>query len=64
MTLNRVLAVWLDRHGTGREAGHAALFPISNESSYGNAHARFLDAWHIAGIVAASSAIFAKLRNI
>ena len=42
--------------GTGREIAYAALFLISNESSYVNAHAPFLDASHLAGIVRGSSA--------
>jgi hypothetical protein len=40
------------RHpGTGRKAAHAALFSISNESSYPSAHTLFLDTGHIAGVV-------------
>ena len=37
--------------GTGWEVAYAALFLISNESSYVNAHTLFLDAGHMAGIV-------------
>jgi hypothetical protein len=39
------------RQGTGWEVVYAALFLISNESSYVNAHTLFLDAGHRAGIV-------------
>ena len=39
------------RHCTGRQVAYAALFLISNESSYVNAHTLFLDAGHMAGIV-------------
>ena len=39
------------RHGTGWEVVYAALFLISNESSYVNAHTLFVDAGHMAGIV-------------
>jgi NAD(P)-dependent dehydrogenase (short-subunit alcohol dehydrogenase family) len=38
-------------HGTGREVAYAALFLISNESSYVNADALFLDGGHLGGIV-------------
>ena len=38
------------KHPAGSIA-HAALFLISNESSYVNAHTLFLDAGHMAGIV-------------
>mgnify|MGYP001208011694 CR=1 FL=1 len=39
------------RRGTGWEVAYAALFLISHESSYGNAHTLLLDAGHIGGIV-------------
>jgi hypothetical protein len=44
------------RHGTGWEVVCAALFLISNESSYANAHTLFPGAGHMAGIVRSSSA--------
>ncbi len=44
-------AVPFGRQGTGWEVAYAALFLISNESSYVNAHTLFLDAGHMAGIV-------------
>jgi len=40
-----------NHRGTDPEAAYAALFPISNESSYDNAHTRFLDGGHLGGIV-------------
>jgi len=48
MTANTVRS---GHRGTGRETAHAALFLISNESSYVNAHPRFLDGGHPGGIV-------------
>jgi len=39
------------REGTGWEVAYAARFLISNESSYVNAHMRFLDGGHLGGIV-------------
>jgi NAD(P)-dependent dehydrogenase (short-subunit alcohol dehydrogenase family) len=39
------------RQGTGWEVAYAALFLISNESSYVNGHTLFLDAGHMGGIV-------------
>ena len=42
-----------DREGAGWEAACAALFLISNESSYVNAHTLFLDGGHLGGIVRA-----------
>jgi NAD(P)-dependent dehydrogenase (short-subunit alcohol dehydrogenase family) len=39
------------RQGTGWEVAFAALFLISNESSYVNVHTLFLDAGHMGGIV-------------
>jgi NAD(P)-dependent dehydrogenase (short-subunit alcohol dehydrogenase family) len=39
------------RQGTGREVVYAALFLISNESSYVNAHTLSLDGGHLGGIV-------------
>jgi hypothetical protein len=41
------------RQGTGWEVTYAALFLISNESSYVNAHTLFLDGGHLTGIVRA-----------
>jgi NAD(P)-dependent dehydrogenase (short-subunit alcohol dehydrogenase family) len=38
------------RQGTGWEVAYAALFLISNESSYVNAHTLFLDGGHLGGI--------------
>ena len=37
--------------GTGRQFAYAALFLISNESSYVNAHTLFLDGNHLSGIM-------------
>ena len=48
---DRALTVPFGRQATGREVVCAALFLISNESSYVNAHTLFLDAGHMAGIV-------------
>ncbi|MEA2939504.1 MAG: hypothetical protein QOD09_33, partial [Bradyrhizobium sp.] len=48
---DRALTVPFGRQGTGWEVGYAALFLISNESSYVNAHTLFLDSGHMAGIV-------------
>jgi NAD(P)-dependent dehydrogenase (short-subunit alcohol dehydrogenase family) len=48
---DRALTVPFGRQGTGWEVGYAALFLISNESSYVNAHTLFLDGGHMAGIV-------------
>ncbi|MDB5603838.1 MAG: NAD(P)-dependent oxidoreductase [Bradyrhizobium sp.] len=45
------MTVPFGRQATGREAAYAALFLISNESSYVNAHTLFLDAGHMAGIL-------------
>ena len=41
----------IGRQGTGWEVAYAALFLISNESSYVNAHTLYLDAGRMAGIV-------------
>ena len=41
----------LTRQDVGRKVGYAALFLISNESSYINAHTLFIDGGHMAGIV-------------
>jgi NAD(P)-dependent dehydrogenase (short-subunit alcohol dehydrogenase family) len=51
--VDRALTVPFGRQGTGWEVAYAALFLISNESSYVNAHTLFLDAGHMAGIVRA-----------
>jgi NAD(P)-dependent dehydrogenase (short-subunit alcohol dehydrogenase family) len=48
---DRALTVPFGRQGTGWEVDYAALFLISNESSYVNAHTLFLDGGHPAGIV-------------
>jgi NAD(P)-dependent dehydrogenase (short-subunit alcohol dehydrogenase family) len=48
---DRAVTVPFGRQGTGWEVAYAALFLISNESSYVNAHTLFLDAGHLAGIV-------------
>ena len=48
---DRALTVPFGRQGTGWEMAYAALFLISNESSYVNAHTLFLDAGHMGGIV-------------
>jgi len=48
MTANTVRS---GHRGTDPEAAYAAQFPISNESSYINAHTRFLDGGHLGGIV-------------
>ena len=47
----RAVTVPFDRQGTGWEVAHAALFLISNESSYVNEHSLFLDGGHLGGIV-------------
>jgi NAD(P)-dependent dehydrogenase (short-subunit alcohol dehydrogenase family) len=43
---DRALTVPFGRQATDREAAYAALFLISNESCYVNAHTLFLDAGH------------------
>ena len=48
---DRAVTVPFGRQGTGWEVAYAALFLISNESSYVNAHTLFLDAGHMGGIV-------------
>jgi NAD(P)-dependent dehydrogenase (short-subunit alcohol dehydrogenase family) len=48
---DRAVTVPFGRQGTGWEVAYTALFLISNESSYVNAHTLFLDAGHMAGIV-------------
>jgi NAD(P)-dependent dehydrogenase (short-subunit alcohol dehydrogenase family) len=45
------VTVPFNRQGAGREMAHAALFLISNESSYVNAHTLFFDGGHPGGIV-------------
>jgi NAD(P)-dependent dehydrogenase (short-subunit alcohol dehydrogenase family) len=50
---DRALTVPFGRQGTGWEVAYVALFLISNESSYVNAHTLFLDGGHMAGIVRA-----------
>jgi NAD(P)-dependent dehydrogenase (short-subunit alcohol dehydrogenase family) len=48
---DRAITVPFGRQGTGWEVAYAALFLISNESSYVNGHTLFLDAGHMGGIV-------------
>ena len=48
---DRAVTVPFGRQGTGWEVAYAALFLISNESSYVNGHTLFLDAGHMGGIV-------------
>jgi len=48
---DRAVTVPFGRQGTGWEVAYTALFLISNESSYVNAHTLFLDAGHMGGIV-------------
>ena len=48
---DRAVTVPFGRQGTGWEVAYAALFLISNESSYINAHTLFIDGGHLAGIV-------------
>jgi NAD(P)-dependent dehydrogenase (short-subunit alcohol dehydrogenase family) len=47
---DRAVTVPFGRQGTGWEVAYAALFLISNESSYVNAHTLFLDGGHLGGI--------------
>ena len=44
---DRALTVPFGRQGTGWEVAYAALFLISNESSYVNGHTLFLDGGHL-----------------
>ena len=48
---DRAVTVRFGRQRSGWEVAYAALFLMSNESSYVNAHTLFLDAGHLAGIV-------------
>ena len=48
---DRAVTVPFGRQGTGWEVAYAALFLISNKSSYVNAHTLFLDGGHLGGIV-------------
>jgi NAD(P)-dependent dehydrogenase (short-subunit alcohol dehydrogenase family) len=48
---DRAVTVPFGRQGTGWEVAYVALFLISNESSYVNAHTLFLDGGHLGGIV-------------
>ena len=50
---DRAVTVPFGRQGTGWEVAYAAVFLMSNESSYVNAHTLFLDGGHMAGIVRA-----------
>jgi NAD(P)-dependent dehydrogenase (short-subunit alcohol dehydrogenase family) len=47
---DRALTVPFGRQGTGWEVAYAALFLISNESSYVNGHTLFLDGGHLGGV--------------
>jgi hypothetical protein len=51
MTEDCAVTARFGRQGTGWEVAYAALFLISNESSYVNAHTRFVDADPMAVIV-------------
>jgi NAD(P)-dependent dehydrogenase (short-subunit alcohol dehydrogenase family) len=48
---DRAVTVPFGRQGTGWEVAYAALFLVSNESSYVSAHTLFLDGGHLGGIV-------------
>lgn len=48
---DRAVTVPFGRQATGWEVAYAALFLISNESSYINAHTLFVDGGHMGGIV-------------
>jgi NAD(P)-dependent dehydrogenase (short-subunit alcohol dehydrogenase family) len=48
---DRALTVPFGRQGTGWEVAYAALFLISNESSYFSSHTLFLDGGHLGGFV-------------
>ena len=48
---DRAVTVPFGRQGTGWEVAYAAVFMLSHESSYVNAHTLFLDGGHMAGIV-------------
>ncbi len=48
---DRAVTVPFGRQGTGWEVAYVAVFLLSNESSYVNAHTLFLDGGHMAGIV-------------
>jgi NAD(P)-dependent dehydrogenase (short-subunit alcohol dehydrogenase family) len=48
---DRALTVPFGRQATAWEVAYAALFLISHESSYVNAHTLFVDGGHLAGIV-------------
>jgi NAD(P)-dependent dehydrogenase (short-subunit alcohol dehydrogenase family) len=50
----RAIAVPFGRQGSGWQVACTALFLISNESSYVNAHTLLLDGGHLGGIVRAS----------
>jgi NAD(P)-dependent dehydrogenase (short-subunit alcohol dehydrogenase family) len=47
---DRALTVPFGRQGTGWEVAYTALFLISTESSYVNAHTIFLDGGHLGGV--------------
>ncbi|OKO74272.1 SDR family NAD(P)-dependent oxidoreductase [Bradyrhizobium sp. AS23.2] len=47
---DRALTVPFGRQGTGWEVAYAALYLMSNESSYVNAQTLFLDGGHLAGV--------------
>ncbi len=54
---DRAVTAPFDRQGACRKVAYAALFLISNESSYVHTHPLFVDGGHLAGIVRASPAI-------
>ena len=54
---DRALTAPFDRQGSCRKVAYAALFLISNESSYVHTHPLSVDGGHLAGIVRASPAI-------
>ncbi len=47
---DRAVTVPFGRQGTGWEVGYAAVFLMSHESSYVNAHTLFVDGGHLSGI--------------
>jgi len=53
---DRAVTVPFGRQGTGWEVGYAAVFLMSHESSYVNAHTLFVDGGHLSGIHRVSKA--------
>ncbi|WP_315838204.1 SDR family oxidoreductase [Bradyrhizobium prioriisuperbiae] len=53
---DRAVTVPFGRQATGWEVAYAALFLISNESSYVNAHTLFVDGGHMGGIARSPTA--------